>query len=73
MRSIVGVQKVAAGDVSVLGEPVSAIDLRHRIGYVTQSASVYDELTVRQNLDYFRRVLGCPEAGRRSSDRTGPG
>lgn len=61
MRSIVGVQKVAAGDVSVLGEPAGAIDLRHRIGYVTQSASVYDELTVRQNLDYFRRVLGAPK------------
>jgi ABC-2 type transport system ATP-binding protein len=58
MRSIVGVQKVAGGTVSVLGEPAGSATLRHRIGYVTQAASVYDDLTVRQNLAYFRRVLG---------------
>ncbi|WP_223691052.1 ABC transporter ATP-binding protein [Leifsonia poae] len=59
LRSIVGVQKVAGGRVSVLGEPAGSAALRHRVGYVTQAASVYDDLTVRQNLSYFRRVLGA--------------
>jgi ABC-2 type transport system ATP-binding protein len=59
MRSIVGVQKVAGGRVEVLGEPAGSPALRHRIGYVTQASSVYDDLTVRQNLSYFRRVLGA--------------
>jgi ABC-2 type transport system ATP-binding protein len=36
------------------------------VGYVTQDASVYDDLTVRQNLQYFRAVLGAP---RRDVDR----
>ena len=58
MRAIVGVQKVAGGTVTVLGEPAGSPVLRHRVGYVTQAASVYDDLTVRQNLSYFRRVLG---------------
>ncbi|GAA1438589.1 ABC transporter ATP-binding protein [Leifsonia poae] len=58
MRAIVGVQKVAGGTVEVLGEPAGSASLRHRVGYVTQAASVYDDLTVRQNLSYFRRVLG---------------
>ncbi len=62
MRSIVGVQRTVSGDVTVLGESAGSPDLRHRVGYVTQSASVYDELTVRQNLDYFRKILGAPHA-----------
>jgi ABC-2 type transport system ATP-binding protein len=66
MRSIVGVQKVAGGRVEVLGEPAGSPALRHRIGYVTQASSVYDDLTVRQNLSYFRRVLG---AGRDDIER----
>ena len=62
LRSIVGVQQVAGGDVSVLGEPAGSAPLRRRIGYVTQAASVYDDLTVAENLRFFARVLGCPDA-----------
>jgi ABC-2 type transport system ATP-binding protein len=60
MRAIVGVQNVRSGTVSVLGHPAGSSILRDRIGYVTQSASVYDDLTIRQNLDYFRRILRAP-------------
>ncbi len=59
MRSIVGVQKVASGSVRVLGRPAGDAGLRRRVGYSTQAASVYDDLTVRQNLSYFRSVLGA--------------
>ena len=62
MRAIVGVQTVAGGTVTVLGEPAGSAGLRHRVGYVTQNASVYDDLTVRQNLRYFARVVGAPPA-----------
>ncbi len=58
MRSIVGVQKVAAGTVTVLGEPAGSPQLRHRVAYDTQSASVYGDLTVKQNLAYFAALLG---------------
>jgi ABC-2 type transport system ATP-binding protein len=60
LRSIVGVQQVAGGEVRVLGEPAGSAPLRSRIGYVTQAASVYDDLTVAENLRFFARVLGCP-------------
>ena len=62
LRAIVGVQQVQAGEVRVLGEPAGSAPLRRRIGYVTQAASVYDDLTVRENLRFFARVLGCPDA-----------
>jgi ABC-2 type transport system ATP-binding protein len=58
LRSIVGVQIVESGEVSVLGLAAGSPDLRRRIGYVTQAPSVYDDLTVRENLRYFGRILG---------------
>lgn len=63
MRSIVGAQVVAGGDVTVLGRPAGSGRLRHEVGYMTQSPSVYADLTVRENLEYFGRVLGV-DAGR---------
>jgi ABC-2 type transport system ATP-binding protein len=60
MRSVVGVQKVAAGDVRVLGLPAGCRPLRRRVAYVTQAPSVYADLTVQENLRYFARVLGAP-------------
>jgi ABC-2 type transport system ATP-binding protein len=62
MRSIVGLQRVRSGTVTVLGEPAGSRALRHRVAYATQAASVYDDLTVRQNLAYFARVLGAPRS-----------
>ena len=60
MRSIVGVQIVDSGTIEVLGRPAGSSQLRNRVAYMTQQTSVYDDLTVRQNLAYFRRVLGAP-------------
>jgi ABC-2 type transport system ATP-binding protein len=66
IRCIVGVQKVAAGGVRVLGEPAGAPGLRRRVAYVTQAPSVYADLTVLENLRYFAAVLDVPsrEIGR---------
>jgi ABC-2 type transport system ATP-binding protein len=60
MRSIVGAQRIASGSVTVLGLPGGSPALRKKIGYVTQSPSVYEDLTVTQNLRYFGRVIGAP-------------
>jgi ABC-2 type transport system ATP-binding protein len=57
LRALVGVQKVAGGTVTVLGEPAGSKGLRDRIGYVTQAPSVYDDLSVTENLRFFARVL----------------
>src|SRR4051812_43649669 len=59
IRSIVGVQIVAGGTVTVLGAPAGTAPLRRRVGYVTQAPSVYADLTVRQNLQYFAAGVGA--------------
>ncbi|HEU4811964.1 MAG TPA: ABC transporter ATP-binding protein [Nocardioides sp.] len=58
MRALAGVQKLRSGTVTVFGEEAGSPGLRDRIGYVTQAASVYDDLTVSENLMFFARVLG---------------
>jgi ABC-type multidrug transport system, ATPase component len=58
IRAIVGVQRIAGGSIEVLGRPAGAKELRARVGYMTQAPSVYDDLTVRENLRFFARVLG---------------
>ncbi|NUR08398.1 MAG: ABC transporter ATP-binding protein [Nocardioidaceae bacterium] len=60
MRALVGVQIVQSGTVEVLGLPAGDKRLRDRVGYVTQAPSVYDDLTVAENLRFFARVLGVP-------------
>jgi ABC-2 type transport system ATP-binding protein len=58
LRSVVGVQRIRSGTVQVLGLPAGDRRLRDRVGYVTQDVSVYDDLTVAENLRFFARVLG---------------
>jgi ABC-2 type transport system ATP-binding protein len=62
MRCLAGVQRVASGRVTIFGEPAGSPALRPRLGYVTQAASVYDDLTVGENLRFFARVLGVDRA-----------
>ncbi|HVV08729.1 ABC transporter ATP-binding protein [Amycolatopsis sp.] len=62
MRSIVGVQIVAGGTVTVLGLPSGSKPLRHKIGYATQNPAIYADLTVAEALRYFAAVLRAPES-----------
>jgi ABC-2 type transport system ATP-binding protein len=59
IRSIVGVQIVDSGRVTVLGQPAGSVGLRDQVGYVTQSPSVYVDLTVRANVRYFASIIGA--------------
>ena len=70
MRSLVGVQRLAGGSVRVSGIEAGDKALRDRIGYVTQDPSVYADLSVRENLTFFARVLGAgSDAVGRAIDR----
>lgn len=59
MRSIVGTQIITSGTVTVLGHPAGSAPLRHRVGYVTQSATIYDDLRVLDNVRYFGALYGA--------------
>ncbi|RNE48374.1 ABC transporter ATP-binding protein [Corynebacterium alimapuense] len=57
MRAVSGLQKFT-GRLEVLDHAAGEKDLRGRIGYVTQSPSLYPELTVEENLRYFALLSG---------------
>ena len=58
IRSIVGTQLIASGTVTVLGLPAGSAELRHRVGYVTQDATIYPDLRVVDNVRYFASLYG---------------
>lgn len=60
IRMLTGLLTPSAGEVEVLGltMPRDAEALKYRIGYMTQSFSLYGDMTVRENLDFMSRVFG---------------
>ncbi len=57
LRCLVGVQRIRSGEVTVLDKPAGSPGLRRQVGYVTQSPSVYRDLSVGDNLRYFAAVV----------------
>lgn len=62
MRSVVGTQIIEQGTVTVLGHPAGSAELRHRVGYVTQDPTIYDDLRVIDNVRYFAALTGVDAA-----------
>lgn len=58
MRCIVGTQLITAGSVDVLGSPAGSPQLRHRVGYMPQQPTIYDDLRVIDNVRYFAALAG---------------
>jgi ribosome-dependent ATPase len=64
MKMLTGLLGVTEGRAELLGRPVEASDLttRMRVGYMSQSFSLYEELTVRANLVLHARLYRIPAA-----------
>ena len=58
MRSIVGTQVLTAGNITVLGHPAGASELRRRVGYTPQAPTIYPDLKVIDNVRYFAALFG---------------
>lgn len=63
MKMLTGLLAASDGEARLFGRPVDPHDLhtRRRVGYMSQSFSLYSELTVRQNLVLHARLFGMPE------------
>src|SRR5690606_6391577 len=62
MKMLTGLLPASEGRALLFGRPVDAHDIatRRRVGYMSQSFSLYAELTVRQNLDLHARLFRLP-------------
>ncbi|MCF6260511.1 MAG: ribosome-associated ATPase/putative transporter RbbA [Gammaproteobacteria bacterium] len=64
MKMLTGLLPSSAGEARLFGQSVDAkdIDLRKRVGYMSQAFSLYSELTVRQNLALHARIFQLPKS-----------
>ena len=62
MKMLTGLLPPSDGEALLFGKPLDARDMaaRLRVGYMSQSFSLYTELTVRQNLDLHARLFHIP-------------
>jgi ribosome-dependent ATPase len=62
MKMLTGLLAPSEGNARLFGRAVAPDDLltRARVGYMSQSFSLYDELTVRQNLELHARLFHVP-------------
>jgi ABC-2 type transport system ATP-binding protein len=60
IRMLCGLLRPTSGECTVLGHavPRDAEKLRHKIGYMTQKFSLWEDLTVFENLDFIGRIFG---------------
>ena len=64
MKMLTGLLPASEGEAWLFGQPVDPKDIatRQRVGYMSQAFSLYNELTVRQNLELHARLFHIPEA-----------
>ena len=67
IRMLCGLLRPSSGTAEVLGQqmPRDAERLRQRLGYMTQKFSLWDDLTVHENLEFMARIFGLDAARRR--------
>ena len=71
IRMLCGLLKADAGDGTCLGLQLStqAVQIRLQVGYMTQRFGLYDDLSLRENLDFVARLYELPDR-RQRVDRT---
>ena len=63
IKILCGLIKPNEGSASILGFDLTkdAEEIKHKIGYMSQKYSLYDDLTAKENLEFFAGIYGIPE------------
>jgi ABC-2 type transport system ATP-binding protein len=70
IKMLCGLIEPTSGEVSLVGERgLRAGGVRQQIGYMSQKFSLYDDLSIGENLDFFAGVYGVPDEEREEKKR----
>ncbi|MGB8510362.1 MAG: ABC transporter ATP-binding protein, partial [Pyrinomonadaceae bacterium] len=66
IKMLAGLLEASSGEVELAGErgSIRSSFVRERVGYMSQKFSLYDDLTIDENLDFFAGVYGVPRRAR---------
>ncbi|MBR8832929.1 MAG: ABC transporter ATP-binding protein [Stigonema ocellatum SAG 48.90 = DSM 106950] len=67
IKMLCGLLKASGGEISLGGETgnLRSTDLRRRIGYMSQKFTLYDDLSILENLEFYSGIYGIPQKLRR--------
>lgn len=57
IKSIIGMEKVTSGEVFILGNKIPNRNILQSIGYMAQSDALYEDLTGKENLEFFAKIF----------------
>ncbi len=57
VKSIIGMEKIDKGSIKVFGKDIPNIDILQEIGYMAQSDALYEDLTAKENLEFFGQIF----------------
>ena len=62
IKMLCGLLPISSGEISLAGETgnLRSAELRQRIGYMSQKFTLYDDLTILENLQFYSGVYGIP-------------
>jgi ABC-2 type transport system ATP-binding protein len=66
IRSLVGLVAPDGGSVTILGQRMPSLDVLSRVGYMTQQAALYPDLSVEENVRFFAAIAGKTDGVRES-------
>jgi ABC-2 type transport system ATP-binding protein len=71
IKMLCGLLDASGGEVRLTGErgDLRSEDVRQRLGYMSQKFSLYDDLSIRENLQFFAGVYGVPDREREEKIR----
>lgn len=58
VKSIIGMEKIDSGFIKVFDKPIPNLDVLQNIGYMAQSDALYEDLSAKENLDFFGKIFG---------------
>ncbi len=71
IKMLCGLLPISSGEISLAGETgnLRSAELRQRIGYMSQKFTLYDDLTILENLQFYSGVYGIPPRQQREKIR----